>query len=77
MWHRDAVAAVLALSGWLVLATKMRRLLDRSDAGEAVALLVVVTTALMVTVGYRAHLLPRPPCCGGRDEDDQAGKVVL
>jgi hypothetical protein len=59
--HRDAVAAAVALLGWLVLATKTQGLLQRGVAGQAVVLLVAAATALLVTVAYRARLSLRPP----------------
>jgi hypothetical protein len=59
--HRDAAAAVIALLGWLVLATKTQGLLERGVAGEAVVLFAAAATALLVTLAYRARPSLRPP----------------
>jgi hypothetical protein len=58
--NRDAIAAALALSGWLALTTNMRGLLQRGPAGEAVVLFVAAGTALLIAVAYRARPSLRP-----------------
>jgi hypothetical protein len=61
--HREVVAALFALCGWFVLATKIHGLLDRGFGGEAVVLGVAAGTALLVTLAYRAGLPLRPASC--------------
>jgi hypothetical protein len=58
--HRDAAAAVVALCGWLVLATRIHGLLDRGLAGEALALAIALATSLLVAFAYGARLSLRP-----------------
>ena len=58
--NRDAIAAALALSGWLALTTNMRGLLQRGPVGEAVVLFVAAGTALLIAVAYRARPSLRP-----------------
>jgi hypothetical protein len=50
---REAVAAVLALLGWIVVSTEIHGLLRRGPAGEAAVLLVAGAVALLVTFAYR------------------------
>jgi hypothetical protein len=58
--RRDIAAAIVALSGWLVLTTNMRGLLGLGPPGEAVALTVASATGLLITAAYRARPSPRP-----------------
>jgi hypothetical protein len=58
--NRDAAAAVVALCGWLVLATKIHGLLGRGLAGEALVLSIALATSLLVAFAYRTRLSLRP-----------------
>lgn len=59
--RRDAIAAVLALLAWLVLASKIKGLLEHGITGEAAALVAVVLAAGALAAVYRVRLwVPTP-----------------
>lgn len=54
-FHRDVLAGVIALGGWLVVSTQLRGLLERGTAGEALVIVAVVVTTALIAFVYRGE----------------------
>jgi hypothetical protein len=58
---RDALAAVVALGAWLLLASGIKTLLQHGATGEAAAFVGVAVAAGLVACAYRIDVWPRTP----------------
>jgi hypothetical protein len=66
--RRDAIAAVVALVAWLVLASRIQGLLRHGTTGEAAALVATAVAAGAIAVVYRFPLWLRTPVHSTRSE---------